>query len=218
MGILERKIREKTTRKLTILQCARESFLENGMDAASLQDIAQRAELSKAAIYLYFKDKTDLLDELLAQTLEKLDGLQSETLPKPQNGLEELKSWGQAYTRLCLEFPDDFYFIQLIDIFSLPLNDLQKTDTEAGKLMNQFKVHIFSAFQKGIKDGSLRRDLDGKKSAVVISQVFSCFMRQLAALRDQVKTNTGYAPEELIDHLFEILIYAIAHKPGEKNE
>lgn len=211
MGILERKNREKGRRRQTILSSARESFLEKGLEAASLADIAEKAELSKASIYLYFRDKTSLLEELLGQTLEKLDRLMEEASAGASTGLETLKAMGRAYTRLCLEYPDDFFFVQLLDLLSLPLKEMTSSPTSTGRLMEKMRNRLFTSFERGMADGSLRGDLDIQKSAVVLAQLFSGFMRQLAALRDQVQTNTGYAPEILIEHLFEILINAIGN-------
>lgn len=63
---------ETTTRKrrpearpTEILEAALDLFTERGFKATRLEDVASRAGLSKAAIYLYFKDKTSLLTALV---------------------------------------------------------------------------------------------------------------------------------------------------------
>jgi AcrR family transcriptional regulator len=52
--------RRKTDRPEEITAAALAVFAERGFAAARLEDIAARAGLSKAALYLYFKTKTDL--------------------------------------------------------------------------------------------------------------------------------------------------------------
>ena len=54
MGIADRKQREKEERRTLILKKAKELILERGVDFLSMQEIADSAELSKAALYLYF--------------------------------------------------------------------------------------------------------------------------------------------------------------------
>lgn len=72
MGILERKEREKKIRQKQIQDAAKEVFLEKGFKMATMEDIAKRAELSPATIYLYFKNKDELYASLNLNTLEFL--------------------------------------------------------------------------------------------------------------------------------------------------
>lgn len=52
-----------------ILSAAREIFYEKDFHSSSVEEIARRAQLSRAAIYLYFRSKDDLLLEILRDDL-----------------------------------------------------------------------------------------------------------------------------------------------------
>lgn len=52
-----------------ILAAAADTFHECGFDAARVEDIARRAGLSKAAIYLYFPSKEDILRALIEREI-----------------------------------------------------------------------------------------------------------------------------------------------------
>ena len=52
-----------------IITAALELFSERGFSATRLEDVAARAGLSKAAIYLYFDDKTSLLKAVVQETI-----------------------------------------------------------------------------------------------------------------------------------------------------
>jgi len=60
--------RRKEARPAEILAAALEVFAERGFAAAKLTDIARRAGVSKAALYLYFETKEDLF-RAMARTL-----------------------------------------------------------------------------------------------------------------------------------------------------
>ena len=60
MGIAERKEREKEHRRNTILDAAEEVFFSKGINLATMDEVAERAELSKGTLYLYFKNKEEL--------------------------------------------------------------------------------------------------------------------------------------------------------------
>ncbi|MFJ9588082.1 TetR/AcrR family transcriptional regulator [Streptomyces acidicola] len=54
-------------RKAEIVQAARDSFAENGYAKASLRDIAERAGITHAGLLHHFRNKDELLAEVLAQ-------------------------------------------------------------------------------------------------------------------------------------------------------
>lgn len=61
--------RRKTARPGEIVAAAVEVFAERGFAAARLDDIAARAGVSKAALYLYFETKTDLFRAVAEQAV-----------------------------------------------------------------------------------------------------------------------------------------------------
>jgi AcrR family transcriptional regulator len=68
--LLPRKERERLVRRLEIVRAARSVFAEKGFDKATLEEIAERAELGKGTVYNYFDSKDDLF---LAATINLLD-------------------------------------------------------------------------------------------------------------------------------------------------
>lgn len=60
-SVTKSRPRRPEARPAEILDAALDLFAERGFAATRLDDVASRAGLSKAAIYLYFKDKTSLL-------------------------------------------------------------------------------------------------------------------------------------------------------------
>jgi AcrR family transcriptional regulator len=55
-----------------ILDAALNEFTERGFDAARMEDVARRAGLSKAGVYLYFESKEALLKALIARKVAPL--------------------------------------------------------------------------------------------------------------------------------------------------
>lgn len=72
MGTKERRKREKEMRRRQIQDAASQVFMHNGFNSATMEDIANKAELSPGAIYTYFKSKEELLASLLLIPLEHL--------------------------------------------------------------------------------------------------------------------------------------------------
>lgn len=62
--------RRPAARPGEITRAALELFSERGFSATRLEDVAARAGLSKAAIYLYFEDKTALLKAVIHEAVD----------------------------------------------------------------------------------------------------------------------------------------------------
>ena len=60
--------------KTTILSAALEEFSARGFAATRLEDVARRADVAKGTIYLYFRDKESLFQELVRTMLSPLVG------------------------------------------------------------------------------------------------------------------------------------------------
>src|SRR5215469_10784815 len=57
--------RRADARPEEILDAALEEFTEKGFEAARMEDVAKRAGLSKAGVYLYFPSKIAVLEALI---------------------------------------------------------------------------------------------------------------------------------------------------------
>lgn len=67
------KVDDNKHQKLEALfQGAYDLFLERGIAKTSIHDIVQRAGVAKGTFYLYFKDKYEIRDKLIAKTAGKL--------------------------------------------------------------------------------------------------------------------------------------------------
>ncbi len=64
----EGNIRQKN--KALIFNSAKEEFVSYGFKGASIKRIAERANIARANIHYYFKDKTDLYQQLLSNIIE----------------------------------------------------------------------------------------------------------------------------------------------------
>ena len=72
-------------RREAILAAALDEFSSQGFEAARLDDVAKRAGVAKGTIYLYFRDKESLLQEIIRTMLTPLigtiEGLSAADLP-----------------------------------------------------------------------------------------------------------------------------------------
>ena len=93
MQKLSRREREKQSRRAEILQAAWEVFSSKNYDSATVDDVAEAAELSKGTVYLYFQSKAELFISTFEMGIERLFSIVQEVISSfddPVEGLEEI--------------------------------------------------------------------------------------------------------------------------------
>lgn len=73
MGLLERRGKEKDSRKKLILKSARTLFFEKGFSKVTVDEIAKNSELGKGSIYLYFKSKEEIYAQILLDDIDNFN-------------------------------------------------------------------------------------------------------------------------------------------------
>lgn len=121
MGITERKEREKEEMRRLILDAARRLFIQNGYDKVSLRNIADAIEYSPATIYLYYKDKNELLFALHQQAFGKMID-EFRPILQITDPFEKLVAMGRRYIQFAIDNPELF---DLMFIMTAPIEALE---------------------------------------------------------------------------------------------
>lgn len=129
MGISERKEREKGEKKEMIRAAATKMFLEDGYAKTSIRNIADAIEYSPGTIYLYYKDKDELLYDVQADAFRQLiQVFKKEVVTK--NPVERIRQLGKCYISFGLENPELY---DLMFIIRAPTNVDESTHKDNGE-------------------------------------------------------------------------------------
>lgn len=94
--------------RVALLEAARAIMKESGIESLTLREVARRAGVSPGAPYHHFKDKADLIRELVRHSFQNLDRASREALlgkPTPQ---EKLQAIGITYVLYAVQYPNEF--------------------------------------------------------------------------------------------------------------
>ena len=108
MGVKERKLRQKKFLRQEILDAASELFVKEGFENVSMRRIAEKIEYSPTTIYLYFKDKAELLEQVCSETFARLSAHLTRILEQSGDPQERLKRGLIAYINFGLENPHHY--------------------------------------------------------------------------------------------------------------
>ena len=158
-----KKSNPKIEKKNRIIEAAVKVFAEKGFYLAKVSDVAKAANVADGTIYLYFKNKDDLLINLFEQKMELILQRFQERLQDIPDSVEKLHSFVDLYFTLIKEDKD------LADVFQVELRQSAKflKDYHNQKFLD-FLALIKSIIQEGMDNGFFRTDLNADVVKIVI--------------------------------------------------
>ena len=107
MGVKERKERDKLEMREKILHSAHQLFLDRGFEEISIRNIAEAIEYSPATIYLYFKDKNEIIHALHQDGFRLLNE-HFKHLVQYTDPFQRLLQMGKAYIQFATSNPQTY--------------------------------------------------------------------------------------------------------------
>ena len=198
MGVKSRREREKENLRQEILDAAREMFANEGYQNVSMRKIAEKIEYSPTTIYLYFKDKSDLLHQICEETFARLGQRLSEIADDEPDALQSLRKGLRAYIEFGLEHPNHYEVT-----FMTPLTENVGSDNHSfeGSLGQRAFGFLNKGVSEAIATGKLKTgDVD------LISQTLWAGVHGLTSLLIGHSKFPFVEREKLIDSLLDTML------------
>jgi TetR/AcrR family fatty acid metabolism transcriptional regulator len=137
-----------------ILDAAVRVFASHGYYNAKISQVAEMAEVADGTIYIYFKNKDDLLISVFENRMEMLSQRLIEELKAQEGALAKLRRCIELHLRLALDYPD------LAEFISVELRQSSKfiKDYKNEKFINYLHI-LEEALREGQQEGVIRPDL-----------------------------------------------------------
>jgi len=207
--LAERRLEEKERRRIEILDAAEAVASVVGIEDMTMDQVARKARLSRALVYVYFRDKVDLLIAVSIRALEQLNDRFVEVLSQPIRGLDQVEACGRAYVGFAREFPVRFEVLAHFEAHS-PTGELDPAYEEFLKVGERPHSSLTRAIETGLKDGSIRNDL-GNPALLsftlwgLMHGIIQLTMHKIGGLQ-----RAGVSAESLIEHGFRLALDAMS--------
>jgi AcrR family transcriptional regulator len=191
-----------------IIKAALEVFGECGLANARLQDIAERAGVSKGTIYLYFPNKEELFREMIRQTaVAAIERAEKDNVPgTPRNQLLAFMRGYWAFVRSPV----------FLTIYRLVLGELHQFPDLA-----KFYAHEVVARGQKLIAGIIRRGIDAGEfreiDPMTAARVLVALVVMNGIWRDEhtgVPLLAHKSDEEVFNELAQFYLHAIAPSDG----
>lgn len=163
MGITDRKEKQKAEIRRMILDASMKLFVDQGFENVSIRKIADLIEYSPTTIYLYFKDKDDILFSLHEFGFQKMQEY-NEGLWDIKNPLLRLHKMGENYIRFGLSNPE---FYDLMFIQRAPMQKVEQIDNCEWKSGDVALGRLKDTVREGMDKGLVvKGDVDSVSMAI----------------------------------------------------
>ncbi|HVV32426.1 MAG TPA: TetR/AcrR family transcriptional regulator [Vitreimonas sp.] len=199
--------RRAEARPEEILEAALDEFTENGFDAARMEDIAKRAGLSKAGVYLYFPSKIALLEALIDAKVAPLARLvRTIAEHSADNPMMALRMMAGA-AAMKLQDARTFAVPRLVVSISGRFPEI--ADFYRTHVVEPARGALEALLTSAMKQGAIREVDPGAASRAFIGPIFFEAMfhhvlRGESALSD---------PQKLIEQHFDVLLNGLEKRP-----
>ena len=204
-----RKKEPQSVHRKNIAIAAEQLFMTKGIDNTSMNDIAAAAGYSKATLYVYFKNKEELVGVLVLESMQKLHGYISQAI-------EKYSETRQCYLEIChalLKYQEEypFYFKMVLENIKIDYEstDFLPEEKETFLIGEQINGLLADFMTKGIEAGQIRPDIK------IVPTIFSFWgmtsgLIQIATNKEEyIVKQMGLSKEEFLSYGFDTLYRSI---------
>ena len=200
--IAERRQEERDRRRAEIVEAAEALYAEVGWDAVTMDQVARRARLSRALVYVYFHDRADLHFALVERSLEELRRRFEAAREGKARGIDQVEAIGRAYLEFARELPH--YFDACARYQAHAGADGTPQPNECACMGAGHRVHevIVDSLGRGVSDGSIRADIGNLYVTALALWAFSHGLIQIASTKAGQMGHQGIPVQAFVDHAF----------------
>lgn len=207
-----RKKEPRSVHRANIAQAAQVLFMKKGIEAVTMDDIASAAGYSKATLYVYYKNKEELVGVLTLESMTKLRNYICEALDSGETTRERYDMICQGLVRYQEEFP--FYFRLVLDKINVSFDDEGCLPEEretylVGKRINEAMSEFVSL---GVKSGELRSNIEVLPTIFSFWGMLSGAIELAASKEEYFALSMSLSKDEFLKYVFDLLYRSIENK------
>ena len=204
-----RREEEKERRRADMVDAAEELYADVGWDAVTMDRVAKSARLSRALLYVYFRDKNDLLHAITERALIELRERFVDAARTHAKGIDKVQAIGRAYVLFQQEKPYRFDACTRFHAHQAAGQPAEQACAAAGDAV--IKV-IVEALMQGQADGTIRKDLGSPVQVCIMLWAFTHGLIQIATNKTVEIARQGVDVPQLMEGSFAMLRYMLAEK------
>ena len=150
--------RKSQATRARIMQTATDFISERGSTDFQMNEISDRCNLSKGALYYYFIDKADLMDAIFDQVIGDLVEQIEEAVSESRTPLEAIAGVVKTLVK-CIRAERPLVFAMVEELFLPEGIDLTSSGKRFSRVLELLELHLEDARREGLLKESLNSHL-----------------------------------------------------------
>lgn len=207
-----RKKEPKSVHREKIASAASVLFMDKGIAATSMDDIAKAAGYSKATLYVYFENKEEIVGILVLDSMKKLYNYIVSALEQQETTKERYNFICRGLVQYQEEFP--FYFKMVLDKINIDFesHDYLPEEKETYQIGEEINEKIKEFLLYGIDKGDLRDNLKVMPTIFNFWGMLSGLIQFATNKEEYIKKTMGLSKIQFLEYGFHMLYCSIADK------
>ena len=207
-----RKKEPRSVHREKIVSAASALFMEKGIAATSMDDIAKAAGYSKATLYVYFENKEEIVGILALNSMKKLYDYISSALIQHETTKARYDFICRGLVQYQEEFP--FYFKMVLDKINIDFESKEylPEERETYQIGEEINEKIKNFLLSGMEKGDLRNDLDIMPAIFNFWGMLSGIIQLAANKEEYIKKSMGLSKVKFLEYGFSLVYHSIAIK------
>ena len=207
-----RKKEPKSVHRENIVAAASTLFMEKGIAATSMDNIAKSAGYSKATLYVYFENKEEIVGILVLNSMKKLYDYISSALIQHETTKARYDFICRGLVQYQEEFP--FYFKMVLDKINIDFESKEylPEERETYQIGEEINEKIKNFLLSGMEKGDLRNDLDIMPAIFNFWGMLSGIIQLAANKEAYIKKSMGLSKIKFLEYGFSLVYHSIAIK------
>lgn len=207
-----RKKEPRSVHRENIVSAASALFMERGIAATSMDDIAKAAGYSKATLYVYFENKEEIVGILALNSMKKLYDYISSALIQHETTKARYEFICRGLVQYQEEFP--FYFKMVLDKINIDFESKEylPEERETYQIGEEINEKIKNFLLSGMEKGDLRNDLDIMPAIFNFWGMLSGIIQLAANKEEYIKKSMGLSKIKFLEYGFSLVYHSIAIK------
>ena len=207
-----RKKEPRSVHRENIVSAASALFMERGIAATSMDDIAKAAGYSKATLYVYFENKEEIVGILVLNSMKKLYDYISSALIQHETTKARYDFICRGLVQYQEEFP--FYFKMVLDKINIDFEgkDYLPEERETYQIGEEINEKIKTFLLSGMEKGDLRNDLDIMPAIFNFWGMLSGIIQLASNKEEYIKKSMGLSKIKFLEYGFSLVYHSIAIK------
>lgn len=198
---MARKV-DKEKRQAELLETAIEVFAQRGYQATTMDEIAERAGVSKGMLYIYFKNKEALFGAVFRWYGQVVEEMMLAEIAGIENEIEQLEKIAAVWGKVAIEHRN--YVPLFLDFWAAASVKGMRSDyaEDLATMYDEYRHLIVKIIERGKQNGRFRQDVNARAIAyLLVGGMDGIFIQSWLSQPDDL--------DNLLNHSVQLLLEGI---------